>query len=86
MTRRMSAMMRGRQSLWSNSCRNRMKQQSGKVKKPVTISTMTGVAELKMPVSKNISEQTNPHETKAMPIGTVRHLIRNSEMLIVLLI
>ncbi len=52
----------------------------------VTISTMTGVIELKKPVSKNISEQTNPNETKAMLIGTARHLIKNSEMLIILMI
>ncbi len=39
-----------------------------------------------MPVSENVSEQTNPNETKAMPIGTARHLIRNSEMLIVMMI
>ena len=47
---------------------------------------MTGVIELKKPVSENISEQTSPNETKAMPIGTARHLIRNSETLIVLMI
>ena len=84
--RKMSTNSRGRLSLPPVSCRKRMKQHRGNVTKLVTISTMTGVIELKKPVSKNISEQTNPNETKAMPIGTARHLIRNSETLIVLVI
>ncbi len=84
--RKMSTNSRGRLSLPPVSCRKRMKQHRGNVTKLVTISTMTGVIELKKPVSKNISEQTNPNETKAMPIGTARHLIRNSETLIILMI